>query len=301
MQSVTRREHALVGRFHLSRIENMIQRLDRNITAVIYSWEPLRPPSPFEADTNRRLLLTTAKFFQSVGRFSIARDSLQNCLALSPHLLTSTKSRPLVVSRLADIYCELGEHARARAIVEPEINSMRQQGKRGRQLRRLILALVEVDIGQSRLKTAEELLEEAIDLETDAGLDINDQLLRVRALTARARIPHYQCQYSKALGRWRQVLHEVQQHSSFKHGRGFTTALIYLSMAHAQLSIGDKQGGRWSWESAMDIVRNEKCDYWIPVVATKWLSEISRGIMCLEGLPVRILTPEGLELTWCDG
>ena len=301
IRSAMRRDHALMGRLHLSRVENMIQRHDRDITALIYDWEPLHPPSHLEADTNRRLLLTTAKFFQSVGRFSVARDSLENCLALTSQRLLSTRSQPLIVSRLADIYCELEEWERARAVVEPEIDGLSRQGKCGRSLRRLILALVEVDIGQGRLGIAEKSLEEVIHPQITAELDINDQLLRVRALIARARIPHYHCLYSEALARWGVALHEVQQHSSFKHGRGFTTAVIYLSMAHAQLRNGDKRGGRQSWESAVDILRGEKSDYWIPVVATKWLSGIVSDIHCIEGLSVRIMTPEGSESVTSDG
>lgn len=290
IHSPTRRDYALAGRLHLSRVENMIQRHDRGIAKVMFKWEPLKPLSPLESDTNRRLLLATAKFFQSIGKFATARDSLRKCQELP-----STKDRPLIVSRLADIYCELDEYGKAHAIAESEIDIMKRHRKQGRLLRRLGLSSVEADIGQGRLETAERSLEELVNVETKHRLDINDQLLRVRALMARARISHYQGQYVEALGRWRMALHDARQHASFKNGRGFTTAIIYLSIAHAQLKTGDRQGGRQSWEFAVGILRNERCDYWIPTVATKWFSRIVNEVRDLQGWPVCIMAPDDLE------
>ncbi|KAL8296021.1 hypothetical protein RB600_001487 [Gaeumannomyces tritici] len=274
-QGINRREHALAGRLQLSLVENMLQRQnDQGSAAMLSDWQPIQPPSPLETDTNVRLLLTTTKFFQSVAMFSSARDSLEQALGL----LIPPKVRPLALARLADVYCELDLHDRASAIVEPEIEAMTKQEKRGRLLKRLILAAAEADIGRDRFGEAEARLEAMHDSKTTAPLDITDQLLRVRTLIAQARIPHYKHQFAEALRRWQIALADIQGHSSFENGRGFTSAIVHLSIAHAQLNTGDTQSGIRSRVLAMEILRVKKPDYWIPVIATKWLSKVSSEV-----------------------
>jgi hypothetical protein len=54
-------------------------------------------------------------------------------------------------------------------------------------------------------------------------------------------------------------------------------------------------------ESFGDEIENVASDYWIPVVATKWLSRIVSDIHYTEGLSVRIMTPEGSESVTSGG
>ncbi len=71
------------------------------------------------------------------------------------------------------------------------MEALREQGKRGRLLKRLVLASVESYIGRGQLGMAERWLEELVGPATESALDINDQLLRVRTLVARARIAYH--------------------------------------------------------------------------------------------------------------
>ncbi|KAK5626683.1 hypothetical protein RRF57_002398 [Xylaria bambusicola] len=268
----------------------MIQRHEHGITRDIFDWAPSQPSSPLELNTNRRLLITTAKFFQSAGAFEVARDSLQSCLyMLETQQSLTRKSEPLVVSRLADILCELREFEKAHEVATAEMNIVRKYGKGGRPLNRLLLACIEADIGHGRFELAEKSLYKIISTMASTGLDINNQLLRVRALMAYARIPHYQSHFSKALERWTRTLHEIPQHSSFKDGRGFTTSIIHLSIAHLHLMLGDRESGRQSYELAIGILRTEPRDFWIPVVATRWLSGLIEEIHRMENWPIQII------------
>lgn len=290
LHCTTRRDHALMGRLHLSQVENLIQRHNHGIARVIFNWVPSQPSSPLEINTNRRLLVTTAKFFQSVGMFGVARDSLQSCLyMLETQQPLTRKSEPLVVSRLADILCELREFEKAHEVATAEMKIVKKNGNNGRPLNRLLLACIEADIGRGRFELAEKSLYEIMNTMASTGLDINDQLLRVRALMAYARIPHFQSHFSKALERWTVTLHEIPQHSSFKHGRGFTTSIIHLSIAHLHLILGDRESGRRSYELAIGILRTEPRDFWIPVVATTWLSGLIEEINRMENWPVQII------------
>lgn len=65
-------------------------------------------------------------------------------------------------------------------------------------------------------------------------LDVSDQLLHVRVLSASARIRHYDSLFHQALRKWEVALTYVQTYKSFD-GEGFTHALIHLSISLAQI------------------------------------------------------------------
>ncbi|KAL1844676.1 hypothetical protein VTK73DRAFT_2048 [Phialemonium thermophilum] len=285
-QCSNRREHALAGRLHLCLIENMIQRQDSSVVGVVYSWEPLHPSSPLENSVARRLLLCAARFFQSIRQFRTAPDSLGQCLELE-----GTSKRLLIVSRLGDVLGELRDYDRAAVMLESEVDNL---VTRGRLWRRVRLSMVEAALGRGfgSLDAAEDWLDELIARDLPVA-DITDQLLHVRTLMARARIPHYRSNHEEALQRWQTALQSTRPFLSFKDGHGFTSAIIHLSIAHAQIHIGNQRGARRSWQAATDICRTEKPDYWIPVVATTWLSNMANDLLRLQGWSVSVLGLDG--------
>ncbi|KPM43158.1 hypothetical protein AK830_g3409 [Neonectria ditissima] len=296
---VTRSDNALRGRVHVSHIENKIQRCDDDVASCIYDWHAERPLSTLEIEVTRRVQSTAAKFFQSTGDFQTARASLEQYLSLNPAEPIRVNTRRLIVGRLADIYCELQEYSKAAQLVQPEFECLEDCEKKSRPVRRLLLALVEYNIGQGRLYDAESTLQELSDAEPLDLEDITDQLLHMRRLLAAARSAHEQLDFDEALRRWRFALQETDQLLTFKFRHGFTTAIIYLSMAHAQLLMGDKEGGRQSWAAAADIFRTERCEYWIPVVATAWLQKIVGAIYDMQGWPFRMMLPgRKPDVTW---
>lgn len=281
-QPATRRDHALHGRLHISQIENKIKCSDNDVPSSIYKWEAEQPLSTLDVEVTFRLQSTAARFFQSVGDFNAAMASLEQFLSLNTANPIRQNSRRLIVGRLADMYCEIEEYTKAADIVKLELDSMDEQGRQRRPFRRLLLALTEANIGLDRLEAAEEVLKEVEGAVPSELEDLFDQQL-----------------HKDAVARWRLALQEIENMYTLKAKSGFTAALIYLSMSHAQLVTGDREGGRHSWATGVEILRSERCEFWIPVVPSTWLQRIAREVNELQGWSLRMMMPGGRpDVTW---
>lgn len=295
----TRRDHALLGRLHISQIENKIKCYDNDVPSFIYKWEAKKPLSSLEIEVTSRLQSAAARFFQSIGDFGASRASLEQFLALNKANSMTINTRRLVVGRLADIYCEMEDYTKVLEILQPELDGIGQSDRPRRPFRRLLLASVEANIGLGRLDSAELLLKELEDNAPLELVDLYDQQLHMRRLLAAARVAHMKPNRDEALQHWRFTLHEVERMHTLKSKRGFTAAMIYLSMAHAQLTTGDRDGGRHSWATGVEILRSEKCEFWIPVIPTLWLKRIVREVHELQGWSFCMALPGGRpDLVW---
>ncbi|KAI5455617.1 hypothetical protein BGZ63DRAFT_518964 [Mariannaea sp. PMI_226] len=296
---VTRLDNALKGRLHISLIETKIQHYDNDIASCLYGWEGAHPLSTLEIEVTRRLQGTAARFFQSIGDFPTARASLEQHLWLNSTKPIRHNTRLLIVGRLAEIYCELHEYEKATELLQPELDAIPGGEKKGRPYRRLLLARAEASIGQKELDEAESILNVLANIEPPALDDMNDQVLHMRRMIATARTAHEQFRYQDALRLWKTGLHSMEQLSIFRSKHPWTAALIYVSMAHAQLMTGDNNGGKQSWAVAVEISKSERCEYVIPVVADTWARKIVGEIHQLQGWPFRIMLPGGRpDLLW---
>lgn len=288
-----RLENALQGRLHISLMETKIQHYDSGIAACIYAWEGIQPLSSLETEVTRRLQGTASRFFQSIGDFSTARASLEQHLWLDSARPIRRNTRLLLVGRLAEVYCELCQYQKAIELLQPEFNSIPQAERKGRPYRRLLLASVEASLGKEDLNAAESTLQRLVDTEPPALDDTNDQVLYMRRVIAKARTAHMKQNYKDASGLWRAALQSMEQLQIFRSKHPWTSALIQLSMAHAQLSIGDEGSGKHSWAKALEISRIERCEYIIPVVANIWARKIVSEIHRTYGWPFRMMLPGG--------
>ncbi|KAF4458363.1 hypothetical protein FALBO_14903 [Fusarium albosuccineum] len=286
LRPATPRDRALEGRITVSKLENMLQRQNWNGDAAVWLWEPGEHPSPLEADTQRRRHQAMTRVFQSMGRFDMARESLEDSLRLAN---MPANDGHLLVSRLADMHCELGNFEKAESLAAAEIAKLVNLPKESRLLKRLNLALVEARIGREDLASATQQLQAMLTTNLREPFDIVDELLLVRALMAKARTSHLALEYEKAISEWVDVLRTTTQFASFKSGQGFTTAVIYLSLTHALLMIGNSEGAKSYFTLANDILETEKVDYWIPMAATGWFSKISTEIQRQAGMVVHPL------------
>ena len=289
----TRRDHALQGRLHISQIENKIKCYDNDVPSYIYKWEAEQPLSTLDIEVTFRLQSAAARFFQSIGDFAAARASLEQFLSLNTANPIRDSTRRIIIGRLADIYCEMSEFSKANALLQPELESIDESDRLRRPFRRLLLASIEANIGLHRLDAAELVLNElenAVPFELE---DIYDQQLHMRRLLATARIAHMKPDRAAAVLRWRFALQEVDRMHTLKAKDGFTSALIYFSMAHAQLMSGDTDGGRNSWVSGVEILKREKCEFWIPIVPTVWIQRIYAEVHGMQGWSVRMMLPGG--------
>ncbi|KAF4979182.1 hypothetical protein FZEAL_4555 [Fusarium zealandicum] len=293
----TRCGNALRGRLHISHIENKIHRYDTDVASYMYSWEGIHPLSTFEIEVTRRLQGTAARYFHSIGDFQTARASLEQHLWLNSTQPIRHNTRLLIVTRLAEIHCELHEYGKAQQILQPELESTEQ--KRGRPFRRLSLVMVDANIGLGNLDAAEIVLQQLRDIEPPELDDINDQVLHMRRIILVARAAHERLRFDQALQLWRVALQQMDQLSTFKSRHGWIAAVINLSMAHIQLILGDADGGRQSWAAAVEISMNERYEYIIPILATGWLRKIVNAIHQEHGWPFRVMLPGGQpDMTW---
>lgn len=299
LQPTTRRDNALQGRLHISHIENKIRMYDNDVPASIYEWEAAQPLSRLDIEVTTRLQGVAARFFQSVGDFAMARASLEPLLSLYTANLMRINTRRLITGRLADILCEMQEFSKTIEILQPEFDSIGGLCRLRRPFRRLMLASVEANIGLGKLDVAELALEELRGGFPPEPDDLYDQQLHMRGLLAAARIAHMRSDRDGAVWRWKFALKEVERMHALKSEGGFTAAMVYLSLAHAQLTTGDRDGGRHSWSAGMEILGTEKCEYWIPIVPTLWLQKIVREVHALQGWSFRLMLPGGRpDFTW---
>ncbi|KAJ3541137.1 hypothetical protein NM208_g4745 [Fusarium decemcellulare] len=287
----SRRDHALQGRLHISQIENKIKCYDNDVPSFIYRWEAEQPLSTLDIEVTFRLQSTAARYFQSIGDFSAARASLEQFLSLNMTKPIRSNSRRILIGRLADIYCEMQEFSKADEILQPELDAIHESDRSRRGFRRILLASVEANMGLGRLEASGSVLrelEEATPFELD---NVHDQQLHMRRLFAAARISHMRSNHQQALLRWTFALQEVKRMHTLQSTSGFTAAVIHLSLAHIQLIIGDRDSSRSSWAIGSDILRREKCEFWIPVVSTTWLREVATEVHRLQGWSLRMMLP----------
>ncbi|KAM0345664.1 hypothetical protein ACHAPU_006318 [Fusarium lateritium] len=293
----TRSDNALKGRLHISNIENKIHRYDKDVASVIYNWNGIHPLSTFEIEVTRRLQGVAAKFFHSIGDFKTTRASLEQHLWLNSTIPIRHNTRLLIVTRLAEIHCELHEYEKALEIIQVELNGM--TARKGRPFRRLIMAMAEGHIGLGRLDEATSILQELVSIEPPELDDLNDQVLRMRRLILSARIEHERLNFPEALDIWRLTGQAMETLSIFKSRHAWTAAIVQLSMAHALIALGDDEGARRSWDAAVEVSVKERFEYVFPVLTTTWLQKIVGEIYQIKGWPLRVMLPGGKsDLTW---
>jgi predicted negative regulator of RcsB-dependent stress response len=238
-----------------------------------------------------------AKYFHSIGDFKTTRASLEQHLWLNSTIPIRQNTRLLIVTRLAEIHCELHEYEKALQIIQVELDGM--TARKGRPFRRLTMAMAEGYIGLGRLDEATSILQELMSVEPPELDDLNDQVLRMRRLILSARIQHERLNFTEALQAWQVAGQTMETLSIFKARHGWTAAIIQLSMAHAQIAVGDSENGRRSWDAAVEVSMKERFEYVFPVLATTWLQKIVGEIYQAKCWPLRVMLPGGKsDLTW---
>lgn len=298
---VTRRDHAILGRLHISQIDNRIRCYDKEVRTFIYGWAGQKPLSTLEAEVTSRLQSAAARFFQAIGDFSMARASLEDLMSLDSAKPIRTNTRRLFVGRLADVYCELGEYHKALKVLQPEMDSVTVQDRRRRLFWRLLLASVEARIGLGELDIGVKGLEELQSVMPIESNDLYDEQLHMRQLLATARIVQMRPDPSprEVVSEWQFALEKVHSMHTLKAGAGFTAAMVYLCLAYAQLANADEKGAYDSWIRGSEILETEVCEFAIPIVPTTWLHRIASEVWRLKGWTCRMMLLDGSpDSTW---
>jgi hypothetical protein len=292
----TRRDHSLLGRLHISQIENKIKLDDSDIPSCIYEWEAQEPVSSLDMEVTSRLQSTAARFFQSVGEFSVARASLDQFLSLDNTKPIRSNSRRLLVGRLADVCCEMQDYETAVNLLGREMERCESADESRRWCRRLMLARAEASIGLDQMELAHSILERIGRTAPSTLSDIHDEQLHMRRLIASARANHLRHNPNEAVRHWQSLLPEVDR---MRMLTGFAKAVIYLSLAHAQLLAHDRDGARRSWAAGLDILERDKCEFWLTTIPTFWLPWVAKEVHQLQGWSFRMKQPGGkVDVCW---
>ena len=292
----TRRDHCLLGRLHISQIENKIQLYDSDVASCIFKWEALQPQSSLDIEVTFRLQSTAARFFQSVGDFAAARASLNQLLLLDSAKPIRSNTRRLLVGRLADVCCEMRDYEEASGLLQSEMERCDGADRSRRWFRRLLLAQIETHIGLGQPAAADAILTELASTTPGELSDIHDEQLHVRRLVAMARLAHARSAPSDAIRGWQGVLEEVNRMRTLSD---FAKAVVHLSLAHAQLLARDPEAAHRSWLAGLDILQREKCEFWLPTVSTGWLRWIAQEVHRSQGWTFRMKQPGGKpDVAW---
>ncbi|KAI9774484.1 MAG: hypothetical protein M1839_001717 [Geoglossum umbratile] len=206
-------------------------------------WEPIVPdfPSTIERLVLRSRDISLGRVLRFEGRFAEALKLFKGILNESQQddLYKESSWYPVIISHIADMYCELGQPAEAQEMAEPALAQLVRRGWQHVSYgRRLQLALAEALILLGSYTMAEEHLRSLImQYEPIVHPDVPTRTGHFRAWTGLARIAHMARRWDEALTRWRQALAQLE---GFRKGESFVGGVVWYSIAHCLVEVGRK-------------------------------------------------------------
>jgi len=290
--------HFVLGLLHLSQATNHAYDFDFcQAHKEAQKWKPPSNHTQRYMDVVWDQVYFAGRTLKGQGYFNEAKQCFERCLAIDG--LRESK-RILIKSSLADLYSELDylqrkgpnlNHSercaapeisfldKAEEMLLPEIECLKARGQHSKGFRRLLLALIEVEIRRYRFDNAEILTTEILDIYSRlTEPDIVDRLGHVRALIARARISPL----SEAEGRWSDVLDWNRKYNPLEE-EVFTCALISLFICSMRFQLGNLYGGRAAFSHAMEVMDGKTPQFLIPGVGTYLFDHVRLQIKSVAG------------------
>ncbi|KAJ5105906.1 hypothetical protein NUU61_003253 [Penicillium alfredii] len=259
----------------------------------INNWRPIGGTqwSTMELSVSFNKWSSVSKIYQTCGRLEDARFYPDHCYPFiqSEHL-RADPIRFQIICRFADLLCAEGRCAKARSIIESEIQSVsnHNHGKLAKALRRLKVSLVDVDIAEGKYDQAslnvEWLKQQFIRVPSP---DISDQWLHVRAIVASARLLHSQCRLQDILREWEKVLLLLKQYSDTFKPEGVFYSLGQLSVSLARIQSAyftdnDRSIASETWRADARQIFDKGCavlvheiiNYWVPILPKTVIPDI---------------------------
>ena len=283
-----------LGLLHLSQANNRIYWFDfRRAREESGKWQP---PSDTLSDCELGLLCDklwcSARILRGEGRFDEASHCLERWLATAQ---LPARKRPLAISLLSDVYCELdflqqedscqsvpqsiNYLEKGREIVEQELDRGREQGQPPQSLRRLLLALLEINIRQECHDEAKSIIKQLLGVYSKIpDPDINDKLGHVRTLIARARTT----EVHEMEPQWNVALLQNRAYNPLEEDV-FTCGVIYLFITLARLCQEDCDGARRIFETAKEVIRRKAPHFLMPGMGTYLLDSVRSNILSMTG------------------
>lgn len=276
------RHNALRGELIISYTQNLIRQGKlQQAENELSEWSALDMdnPSTLEKITSRARDITLGKVLRFQGKFKEALQLVEKVLenSHSDNNFEGTGWYRVLVSGVAELYCELGREKEAESLLLNELKPMTEKGAQdvsnGKRLQR---SLAETYIGRKMFPEAEQVLLHLKDLNTSkSNLAPPDNLGLYRIWVSLARVAHLQSHWSQALEYWSEGLLVAER---VQMGGGFNAGLVRYSMAHALRKTGDRTKSKEMLEEAQENMSSESCIYWCPCFHSRWREYIVKAM-----------------------
>ncbi|KAF8426994.1 hypothetical protein EV426DRAFT_636094 [Tirmania nivea] len=243
----TPRYNAQRGELIVSFAENLIREgKHEEAQNELNEWSPLDPnnPSTLERITARARDITLGKALRYQGHFQVAVKLLEKVLEESrtDDCFDGTGWYRVLLSGIADLYCELGRPCNAEMLLQQELEPMIQRGTQD---------IATAFFQRNLLDKAEEiLLSLKAVFETMIRPDHATQIVFFRVRVTLARVYHQQARWDEALQCWTQALGAAGR---LQMNSGFHAGIIRYSMAHVLHIRGEREK---SHEMLLEAKRN---------------------------------------------
>jgi len=268
------RYNAQRGNLIVSFTENLIQdgKLDE-AKSELDKWSPLHPTarSALERITARARDITLGKILKCQGLFGEALVFLERILEDSrvDDFFEGTGWYRVLLSNVADLYCESGRPQDAEEILLQELKPMMENGTQDISTgKRLRLSLVETFLERNMFDAAEEAL--LLLKNANEGIKKRDHvtdLTMFRVWIGLARVFHKQSRWDMALSYWSQALTATER---LKMSRGYNAGIVQYSIAHALHVTGEKTQSHNALREAKICLASEQCMFWLAGFNSHW-------------------------------
>ncbi|KAL1853794.1 hypothetical protein Plec18167_007216 [Paecilomyces lecythidis] len=238
----------------------------------LIEWKPLGgSQSTLEGITLRARDITLGKVLRYQGFFEEARTLLEGVLQNSvlDDYFEGTGWYRVLLSNVADLYCELGLPANSEKLIMQELSPMKERGTQDIATgRRLQMSLAETYLQRHMYAKAESLL---LDLQrafmSSDGPEYTSDVNTFRIWILLARISHAQSCWDGCLARWKHALSVLER---LNLDRGFNSGLVRCSIADVLFMTGHRTEAAEMFRKAQADMTSEPRIFWIPLFNSQW-------------------------------
>ncbi|KAJ5537510.1 hypothetical protein N7513_007160 [Penicillium frequentans] len=270
---ITPRFNAQRGELVISFSENLIrQGKFSEAKAELVEWQALEKDcSTLEIIVSRARDISLGKALRFQGLFEEALVLLEGILeeCQTDDYFEGTGWFRVLLSEVADLYCELNRPIDAERLLLRELNPMVERGTENiSTARRLRMSLVESYLQQEKFAEAESLLTDLrLAVSSSGAPDYTARVNIFRTWVSLGRVSHMQYRWEEALSNWRQALSTLEY---LKLSEGRNAGLVRCSIAHALMMLGHTGESEKILEQAQRNMASESRAYWIPIFNSQW-------------------------------
>ena len=240
--------------------------------AELVEWKALdKEYSTLERITSRARDIILGKVLRFQGHFREAlvllKDVLQGCQL--DDYFEGTGWYRVLLSEVADLYCELDQPTDAERLLLHEPTPMMERGTQdiatGRRLR---MSLAETYLLRKMYIEAESLPVNLRQAFTSSGTpDYTSKVNIFHIWVSLARALHRQSRWEEALSSWRQALSALDY---LGLSGGLSAGLVRCSISHVLMMTGHEKESKRIFQEAEVNMASESRVYWIPLFNSRW-------------------------------